>query len=113
MTSRIEHAGDVSVLRPSGRLDSITAASIEKEIAAVSTHSPRVVLDLSELDYLSSAGVRVIVISAKRLKQRSGTFVLCNPQPVVRRVLELSGLFGTLTSASSLAQAMSSAGGTA
>jgi stage II sporulation protein AA (anti-sigma F factor antagonist) len=113
MASSFEHAGDVSVLRPSGRLDSITAASIEKEIAAVSTQSARVVLDLSELDYLSSAGVRMIVISAKRLKQRSGTFVLCNPQPMVRQVLELSGLFGVLTVASSLAQAMSTAGGTA
>jgi stage II sporulation protein AA (anti-sigma F factor antagonist) len=110
MASTIERAGDVSVLRPSGRFDSVTAASLEKEIAdVVATGAPRVVLDLSELDWVTSAGVRVIVISAKRMKQRAGTFVLCNPQPMVRRVLELSGLYGLVSIAGSLDEAKSSA----
>ncbi|MET0152684.1 MAG: STAS domain-containing protein [Candidatus Binatia bacterium] len=111
MTSRIEHTADISVITPVGRIDGTTAASIEKEILdVIAAGSPRVVLDLSQIEYISSAGLRVVVIAAKRLKQRSGSFVLCSLQPLVSEVFEISGLLSLVTVKDSLREAMATAG---
>ena len=110
MALRIEHTADISVITPAGRMDSNTAASIEKEILdVISAGSSRVVLDLSQIEYISSAGLRVVVIAAKRLKQRSGLFVLCSLQPLVSEVFEVSGLLSLVTVEGSLREAMASA----
>jgi stage II sporulation protein AA (anti-sigma F factor antagonist) len=111
MATKIEHTTDISVITPAGRMDSSTAASIEKEILnVISAGSPRVVLDLSQIEYISSAALRVVVIAAKRLKQRSAAFVLCSLQPHVSELFELSGLLDLVTVEGSLGEAMASAG---
>ena len=110
MATKIEQTSEISILTPAGRMDGSTAASIEKEILdVISAGFARVVLDLSQIEYISSAGLRVVVIAAKRLKQRSGTFVLCSLQPLVREVFEVSGLLGVVTIMASLGEAMASA----
>lgn len=79
-----------------GRLDSVTStqaqASLLEEIDKRSSH---LILDLSDLEYLSSAGLRALLTAIKRvsiLKQRSATVV---KQPHIREILQISG-FNTL-----------------
>ena len=53
-------------------------------------------LDLGRLDYISSAGLRVVLIAAKRLKSVGGALVLCTLNPSVREVFEISGFASIL-----------------
>lgn len=76
----------------SGRLDTHTAPELDQEInhlLAQFDEIPRLVFDLSQLDYLSSAGIRCFVRARKMVEPRGGKVALINPQPAVRKVLEI------------------------
>lgn len=80
------------VYKPVGRLDGITAAATEKEILALLVDGVSLVsIDLSALDYVSSAGLRVLLVSAKAAKAKGGKLVLLSPKPAILEVLTISG----------------------
>src|SRR6185369_7146154 len=61
-----ERIGDVLVLRPAGRLDGNSAAHFERALLAqIDSRPARLVLDLAELEYVSSAGLRAILLAVK------------------------------------------------
>ncbi|HRQ57159.1 MAG TPA: STAS domain-containing protein [Azoarcus taiwanensis] len=83
-------------LRVSGRLDGATAPRLEKPLMALfAENGEQVLLDLAGLDYVSSAGLRVFLMAAKRARQVDGKLVLCGLQPMVGEVFEMSG-FGRI-----------------
>lgn len=87
--SQLEGAAAV---RLSGRLDSATASGFEKPLQDLFTApASRVLMDFSALDYISSAGLRVVLMVAKRAKQGQGRLLLCGLAPHVREVFEISG----------------------
>ena len=79
----------VLTIKLSGHIDSVNAADVEKEITALREENPSqsVVLDCDALEYISSAGLRVIL----RLKRTAGELTLINVQPEVYDVLEMTG----------------------
>ncbi|MEY4750686.1 MAG: hypothetical protein RIQ60_2900 [Pseudomonadota bacterium] len=80
-----------------GRVDSASAGEMERALAsAYAQAGQKVVLDLSGLDYISSAGLRVVLMMAKRAKQSSGRLVLCGLSASVREVFEISGFLKIL-----------------
>ena len=99
---------DIVTLSLSGRLDSTTAKTFEDAILGrIESGNHRFVVELSELKYISSAGLRVFALAGKRLKSVNGKLVLCGlkktipyntlnriPDPV-REVFETSG-FSTI-----------------
>ncbi len=98
MAIAIERTGDVVVLLPHGRLDSNNAAAVEAEILEhVNGGANRLVIDFAGLDYISSAGLRVVLVVAKRLKQAGGALVICRLPPHIREVFEISGFLSILT----------------
>ena len=93
-----EWADDVLILKPAGRVDSNNAAAAEEIVVGhVDKGAQRLALDLSDLDYVSSAGLRVLLVTAKKLRQTGGRMALFNPQPTVHEVLEVSGFLAILT----------------
>ncbi|MBV6274065.1 STAS domain-containing protein [Alcaligenaceae bacterium CGII-47] len=93
-----EKIGDVLVVSLAGQVNSANASELEAELLAWVERGERLcVLDLVQLDYISSAGLRVILMLAKRLKQNSGLLVLCALQPQVREVFDISGFLAILT----------------
>lgn len=85
---------DVLVLRPEGRVDHNNA---EAFAAALKPHVPEcrsggdsLVFDLSALEYISSAGLRVLMLVSKNVGPRGGKVVLVQPQRVVAEILEIS-----------------------
>ena len=88
-----------------GRLDTHTAPELDQELDRV-MHSEgeikQLVFDLSQLDYLSSAGIRCFVRARKFIEPRGGTVAVVNPQPPVRKVLDIvkaiptAGIFGSI-----------------
>ncbi|HRU07719.1 MAG TPA: STAS domain-containing protein [Candidatus Brocadiia bacterium] len=84
---------DIQVLCLKGKLDSMAVPAVEKAIQdALQRSSLRVLLDLSGVDFISSAGLRVVLASARQLAKRSGVLACCAATPAVARVFELAGL---------------------
>ncbi|MFA6915735.1 MAG: STAS domain-containing protein [Parachlamydiales bacterium] len=81
----------VLVLKVSGRLDAITTPSIERKIFEHIHHGHnKILIDFSELDYLSSAGMRMLLSITKKLKN-VGKIILCSVNDNVLDVLKMSG----------------------
>lgn len=89
--------GEVAVFRLSGRFDSNAAGPAEVELGAAVTGAPRLVIDMSGLDYISSAGLRVVLVLARKVQQAAGKLALFGLQPAVRQVFTVSG-FDTIIS---------------
>jgi stage II sporulation protein AA (anti-sigma F factor antagonist) len=89
---------NVLVLMPEGRLDSSNVAAAEADFFAHLDRGPtKVVIDLERLNYISSAGLRLVLMAAKRLKHAGGKLALCGMQPQIREVFEISGFVSILT----------------
>jgi len=84
--------GDVLVLVPIGRLDTTTATDFESHVLGeLGSGANRFVVDCSRLDYVSSAGLRVLLMLAKRLSGGKGSLVLSSMSPQVHEVFEIAG----------------------
>ena len=87
-----ERIGDVAIVKLAGRLDSSTAQPAEERFAKVLAEgAPNLAIDLSELDYISSAGLRVLLVMAKKMQQADGKMVLFGLGANVREVFSISG----------------------
>lgn len=107
MTLAIEKVGPALVVSPQGQINSANAAAVEAAlIQHIENGQNKLVLDLAGLDYISSAGLRVMLLVAKRLKQQTGALALCNIQPHVREVFDISGFLAILTVVESRADAL-------
>lgn len=88
-----QKSAGVVTLRLSGRLDTTTAPAFEARIlGGIESGDRHVVIDLAQLDYISSAGLRVIVLAGKRLNAANGKLVLCSLKDRVREVFDIAGL---------------------
>ncbi len=105
-----ETAGKALIARIDGRLDSSSAPGIEAELVKQAATGTDLLLDLGELDYISSAGLRVVLIVAKQLKQAGKSFVLVGLKPHIRDVFEISGFLGILTVADTRDAALATLG---
>lgn len=107
MNLATDKIGEVLLVMPEGQINSANAAGIEADLMAqIDKGAQKVVLDLGRLDYISSAGLRVVLVLAKKLKQLSGSLVLCNIQPQVREVFDISGFLAILTVTDTREQAL-------
>ena len=79
-----------------GRLDGASAVEAEETINTIfKGENNRLLFDFEFLEYLSSAGLRVVLGAAKEIKRRDGKFVLCALNAYVKEVFEVSG-FGAI-----------------
>ena len=97
MTIAIEPTAAATSVPLQGQINSANAAAIEAQVLAlVDGGTKNLILDFAGLDYISSAGLRMVLVVAKRLKQESGLLVLCGMQPHVREVFDISGFLAIL-----------------
>ncbi len=80
-----------------GRLDVSNASGFERDLLASLEHISKLVLDFSDLFYISSAGLRVLLQALKQMKQQEGSVVIRNPSSEVREVFQMTGLDQILT----------------
>lgn len=82
----------VLVVRPGKRLDTTTSPEIDRELSTrIDAGSPKVVFDFEETDYVSSAGLRVMMKAAKATGKVGGCVGICQANANVREVLDLAG----------------------
>jgi anti-sigma B factor antagonist len=93
MEIRTQQLGDVLIADIAGRLDSRTAgpAATELNKLAQGGHG-KLVLNVRELEYVSSAGLRAMLVAAKLAQARGGTLAICGANAAVAEVMEISGL---------------------
>ena len=95
MNVREEKHGETIVLEAEGRVDSTTAPQLGEALAvALGSGHKGLILDLHRLEYISSAGFRVILQAAKRADQAGSRFVLCGISGKVRQLFDLGGFLG-------------------
>ena len=89
--------GSVHIILMVGRLDSSSASEAETTVKAVidqgATH---LLIDMSGLDYISSAGLRVVLVAAKNMQKSGGAMAICGMSPSVREVFEMTGFLKIL-----------------
>lgn len=75
-----------------GRIDGTNAREFQTTLeAAIDSNDDTVVLDLGDLSYISSAGLRVMLITAKALQVRNAKFVVCGLSVPIREIFKISG----------------------
>ena len=79
-----------------GRLDTTTAPELEKELKASLDGVSELTLDLKELEYISSAGLRVL-LAAQKIVLKQGSMVLKNVNETIMEILEVTGFSDILT----------------
>ena len=97
----------ICILELLGRLDSNTSPEFEKKIFEVIDDGTRsVVVDFASLDYISSAGLRVLLKAAKELKRSDGKIVLCSMKDYIKEVFEIAGFVSLFPITSSVIDAV-------
>jgi stage II sporulation protein AA (anti-sigma F factor antagonist) len=87
-----EQSGDAVIVKLSGRLDSSSAQATEESFGRVLAPGPlHLAIDMSQLEYISSAGLRVLLVVAKKMQQAKGKVVLFGLVRNVREVFSISG----------------------
>ena len=90
MTIEIKTAGNETVMEIIGRLDTGTAPVLDKKLLAEVPETANLTLDLKGLEYISSAGLRVLLSAQKRM-QKAGSMKLKNVREEVMDVFEMTG----------------------
>ncbi len=88
----IQRTGSAVVLIAEGHVDSATAPEFQSAIcAAIESTDQMVILDLEKVPFMSSAGLRTVLMVSKDLQKRNARVAVCSPQQMVRDVFTISG----------------------
>ena len=112
MAATIERQGETFIAVVSGRVDGTNAAEFQDELAAVTDGSGHsVILDIGGLSYISSAGLRVILLLARTLRTQKARFMICSPSDSIREIFDISGFSQIIPIHSSQAEAVAALDG--
>ena len=93
-----QESNGITVLALSGRIDATVAEVFkEKILAAIGDKPLRLLLDFAKVEFISSIGLRVLVVAAKRLAAVRGKLLFCGLEGPVREVFELAGFTSVAT----------------
>lgn len=94
LTLSSEQRGKSTIVRVGGKIDQQSAETFHRELtpylAACGVDGVSLVLDLSGVEYISSAGLRIFMLASRVVKPRQGRLLLVGLQPVVREIFEIS-----------------------
>ena len=94
MELSVKRFADALVLSPTGRIDHGSAEAFRGALAPhlerCAAGQDQVVLDLSGVDYISSAGLRILMLAKKQAKAQGGSFAVAGLQPAVKEIFEIS-----------------------
>ncbi len=98
MNVQVASSGDFSIVSVEGRIDTTNANEFEKAMmSVVESGSSKIVLNCTGLSYISSSGLRIFLIVQKKMMATKGLLRICNLQPVIKEVFDISG-FSTIFS---------------
>ncbi|MCK4358845.1 MAG: STAS domain-containing protein [Candidatus Cloacimonetes bacterium] len=93
MRISIEKENDITILGIKGKLDATTSKDFqEKLLKLIDAGDTQFIIDCSQLDYISSAGLRVFYLVSRKLENTNGKIVFCSPNKNIMRVFEIVDL---------------------
>ena len=93
----ITQEADISVWSICWRLDAVSAPQLEEQLGQwYEQGGTKLIFNLAELDYVSSAGLRIFLVTAKRMKTRGGKLGMACLRPSVREVFTISGFIALI-----------------
>src|SRR5262249_19648695 len=88
-----ERVGETHVVTASGRLDGIYSTAFANQIGELVTGTnPKILIDFTDVDFVTSAGLRALLLLVKKAAASGGVFALCGVNEQIREVLDVSGL---------------------
>ena len=97
MDIHINTTGPVTVVELVGRFDSEASVMVSDRLLPLAQQGGRVVLDMSRVDYMSSAGLRVLLLIYRKVEETAGAVMLAGLQDRIRDVMEMTGFLGFFT----------------
>ena len=92
------NGGNITIARPEGKVDGTNSRAFQAELDEITSEtSGAVVLDMERIDYVSSAGLRVILLAAKALERESRRFSMSSLNSEVQDVMKISGFDQIIT----------------
>ena len=96
MTIRIEKQANNLLLAPEGRVDTMTAPELEKTIKENLDGVTSLIIDFADMEYISSAGLRVL-LSAQKAMNAKGEMKVCHVNETIMEIFEVTGFSDILT----------------
>jgi len=90
-----ENPNNTFVIAPEGNLDYITSAELDEVVVSVAAKADRMVMDLSEINYIASAGLRVLLNADDLMSEKQG-FTLTNVNEYVMEILKMTDFISAL-----------------
>lgn len=103
VTTRKEN--EILIVEVSGRLDSGTYEQLGQKMNEL-TAEKKIILDFTNLDYISSAGLRIVLMNAKKMKKTGGEFRVCGMKDFIREIFDIAGFSKILNIDKSLAASL-------
>lgn len=97
MEIKLEKNGSTMLVALKGRLDSVSSPEMEKEVVGNLDNINNLTLDLKDLSYMSSAGLRVVLTCQKKINAVAGTMVVKNVNEMIMDIFEATGFSDILT----------------
>ena len=112
MAINIERDGGTVIAKIDGRLDGANAQEFQGDLTdSIEAGDRAVILDFENLSYISSAGLRVILITAKALRRQNAELAVCSLSDPIREVFEISGFDQIIPVRDSQAEAIAALNG--
>ena len=86
----VEHRGDARILVPVGRIDEANANLFTERLVEAASAGGRIVVDLAQIPYMSSRGLRALTIAQRKGAEAGATIVLARPGETLREILAIS-----------------------
>jgi anti-sigma B factor antagonist len=96
MTINVEREFELVTLKIAGRLDSTTAPNLDSVVNELGQEIKELIFDISCVEYISSAGIRVLLGASKKMKLNNGIIRIMKPNEMVQEVFEMTGLSNML-----------------
>jgi anti-sigma B factor antagonist len=88
----LDEKGGVRILRLAGSLDTNATPEVESQLMRIADESPRrILVDLVDVDFVSSVGFRAFLLAARKIGPAGGTLSICGPNEAVRDAFDMSG----------------------
>ncbi|OFX66881.1 MAG: hypothetical protein A2X12_04830 [Bacteroidetes bacterium GWE2_29_8] len=111
MEIKTEKRDSVVILSVSGRIDVNISTQLEKEVVSnIESNNINIIVDCTNLDYISSSGLRVLLLGLKKTTALKGNFILCNLNKNIAEIFDISGFTSIFKICENVEQAINSLG---
>ncbi|MCB0977373.1 MAG: STAS domain-containing protein [Acidimicrobiales bacterium] len=108
----VDESGGYTLCRPVGELDAYTVAAFRQSLGELATH-PQVVIDLSEVPFMDSAGLGALIGGIRRAREHGGEVAVACSRPTLTRLLHTTGFDRIVPVTETLDDAVAALGGVA